>query len=74
MEYPVIDMAATGSRLRSLIRESGRSVSEVAALLGLSNISTLYKWLRGDTLPAIDNMLALSMLLGVSINDFLAVK
>ena len=43
-------------------------------MLGIADMSTMYKWLRGDSLPGIDNMLALSMLLGVSINDILVTK
>ena len=37
-------------------------------------MSTMYKWLRGDELPGIDNMLALSILLDVPINDILVIK
>ena len=74
MDYPVIDPVATGSNIRNLIRISGNTVAGVARMLGLADRSTMYKWIRGDTLPAIDNMLALSMLLGVPINDILAVK
>ena len=46
----------------------------VGRMLGIADMSTMYKWLRGDALPGIDNMLALSMLLGVSINDILVTK
>ena len=45
-----------------------------AGKLGLADKSTLYKWIRGDALPGIDNMLALSILLDVSINDILVTK
>ena len=74
MNYPVIDPVATGSNIKKFIRNSGNTIAGVARLLGLADKSTLYKWIRGDTLPAIDNMLALSILLGISINDILAVK
>ncbi len=71
MDYPVIDPAATGRNIRMLIDSSGNTVAGVADMLGIADRSTMYKWLRGDALPGIDNMLALSMLLGVSINDIL---
>ena len=71
MNYPVIDLIATGSNIRRIIRNSGRSIAEVGRLLGIADMSTVYKWLRGDALPGIDNLLALSVLLVVSINDLL---
>ena len=74
MDYPVIDPVGTGSNIRDLIRNSGNSIADVGRMLGIADMSTMYKWLRGDSLPGIDNMLALSMLLGVSINDILVTK
>ncbi len=74
MDYPVIDPVGTGSNIRMLIRNSGNTVAGVGRMLGIADISTMYKWLRGDALPSIDNMLALSTLLGVSINDMLVTR
>ena len=74
MDYPVIDPVGTGSNIRNLIRNSGNSIADVGRMLGIADMSTMYKWLRGDSLPGIDNLLALSMLLGVSINDILVTK
>ena len=74
MDYPVIDPVGTGSNIRNLIRNSGNSIADVGRMLGIADMSTMYKWLRGDSLPGIDNMLALSMLLGGSINDILVTK
>ena len=74
MNYPVIDPVGTGANIRNLIRNSGNTIASVGRMLGIADNSTMYKWLRGDALPGIDNMLALSMLLGVSINDILVTK
>ena len=74
MDYPVIDPVMTGKNIKELIRNSGNTVAEVGRLLGIADRSTMYKWLRGDALPGIDNMLALSMILGVSINEMLATR
>ena len=74
MDYPVIDTVETGANIRNLIRSSGNTVAEVGRILGIADRSTMYKWIRGDSLPGIDNMLALSVLLNVSINDILVTK
>ena len=57
MDYPVIDPVGTGSNIRNLIRNSGNSIADVGRMLGIADMSTMYKWLRGDSLPGIDNML-----------------
>ena len=72
--YPVIDPVLTGTNLKRLIRGSGNTVAGVGRQLGIADRSTMYKWLRGDALPGIDNLLALSLLLDVSINDILVTK
>ena len=74
MNYPVIDPVETGRNLKKLIQGSGLTATKVGRMLGLADMSTLYKWLRGDALPGIDNMLALSFLLKVSINDILVTR
>ena len=74
MDYPVIDLVRTGTNIKMLIRKSGNTVAGVGRMLGIADRSTLYKWMRGDALPGIDNMLALSILLDVSINDILVTK
>ena len=74
MNYPVIDPVGTGINLKTLITDSGYTIAGIGRKLGIADMSTLNKWLRGDTLPGIDNMLALSILLNVTINDILVTK
>ena len=74
MNYPVIDPVGTGINLKTMITDNGYTIAGIGRKLGIADMSTLYKWLRGDTLPGIDNMLALSILLNVTINDILVTK
>ena len=74
MIYPIIDMEATGNNIRRLRIEKGASVRELSAFLGLSDVRAVYKWQRGETLPSIDNLLALSILLEVPIDQILIYK
>lgn len=71
MNYPVIDVTRTGVNIARAIRDSAYSVGDVSDFLGISR-SNVYKYLRGDVLPSIDNLYALSSLLNVSMNDLLA--
>jgi len=71
MNYPIIDPVATGSRINTLRLDRGLSVSFLRDYFGLSTTNAIYKWLRGDSLPTLDNMLALSTLLNITINDII---
>ena len=72
MDYPVIDTDATGRNLDHMIRSSGYSVTEIADYLGATS-SLVYRYMRGDVLPSTDRLLALSVLLGVTVNDLLVI-
>ena len=69
--YPVIDLAATGQNLSRLRKETGFTVTDLQEYLGLASLQSLYKWFRGENLPTVDNLYALSRLFGVTINDIL---
>lgn len=71
MNYPTIDIVATGDNIDTLIRDSGHTVNEIADYLGATP-SLVYRYMRGAVLPSIDRLLALSVLLDISINDILA--
>ncbi len=74
MTIPVIDMENTGRNLRMLCRRKGICVKELQSLLNLGSVQSVYDWYHGRTLPSVDNLLALSMLLGVPMEQILVVK
>ena len=54
MRYPVIDLKATGSRIKERRKEKHLTVSEVAEFMGFESLQAVYKWQRGDSLPTVD--------------------
>ena len=71
MNLPVIDMIATGVNLNEMRVSRGLSVSAIRDYPGLNTTYAVYKWLHGESIPSIDNLLALSMLFNASINELL---
>ena len=55
MEYPVLDMKATGARIKELRTDHNLKVREVAEFMGLESEQAVYKWQRGESLPTVDN-------------------
>ncbi|MBR2045008.1 MAG: helix-turn-helix transcriptional regulator [Agathobacter sp.] len=69
--FPVLDPVATGARIRELRNANRLTVDDVREFLGLESTQAIYKWQRGESLPTIDNLYALSTLFGTSVDDIL---
>ena len=72
--YPTIDVEKTGQNIKRLRENYNISVADLQIFLGLASTQAIYLWQRGVTLPAVDNLCALSHLFGVSMNDILVLK
>lgn len=70
---PSINMAKTAVNIERLIDSSNLSIRELQKILGFSTANAIYKWKNGVTMPSIDNMVILSRLFGVSLDDIIAV-
>ena len=68
-----INMEKTGANIRRLIKASGYSVRDIMAITGISTEQAIYKWYRGDSIPAIETMLILCNALGIEIKELLVI-
>jgi transcriptional regulator with XRE-family HTH domain len=71
---PVIDMQETGKNITMLRKRNNFTVRELQTVFGFSTPQAIYKWQNGSTLPMVDNLLVLSVLFHVKIEDILVVK
>ncbi len=67
----IIDMEKTGNNLRKYAYENGYSVKDIQQYLGLSCPQPVYRWFKGIILPSVDNLLRLSELFHVHMEDLL---
>ncbi len=65
------DMLMTGQLIKRLVSEGGYSVGDVQKKLGLSCPQPIYRWYKGQNMPSVDNLLALSQMLGIHMEDML---
>lgn len=70
-QFPSIDLAATGANFTRLRKEAGLAVRDVQEYFGFSSPRAIYQWQCGACVPSIDNLLGLSRLLGVTVEDIL---
>lgn len=68
---PVPDLVETGAKIKSLRIKNGYSICKLKEELGFNNPQTIYFWETGKYLPSIDNLLVLSYLFHVTINDII---
>ena len=73
MVFPVINTAATGQNINRLRIRAGLSVKDLQNVFGFATPQATYKWIHGTNMPTIDNMVILASVLGVTINEIVAV-
>ena len=74
MSFPVINLVRTGKNIKRIAKERGFSADKIRGMLGISDRSNVYKWFRGEVLPTVDNLLAMSILFGVTINELIVTE
>lgn len=71
MEFPSIDMKATGKRIKQLRQINHLKVEDVSSYMGFESPQAVYKWQRGDSLPTVDNLYALSKLFNTPMDNII---
>ena len=74
MEVLYIDILATGRNIDRLRLKAGLSVRELQMLFGFSTPQAIYKWLRGDAMPTLDNLVILADILNVTLDEIVVVE
>ena len=71
--YLSIRQEETGLKIKRLLKDNGYSVKDVQNIMGFENPQAVYKWLAGRSLPSLDNLIILSRILNISIEDILVI-
>jgi len=61
----------TGENIKRLCEERGLGVKDLQKALGLESRQAIYKWWEGKNIPSIDNLIKLSNILGVTVEDII---
>ena len=63
-----IDLKGTGNKIRDMRKKSGMTIKQIQDACGIS-AAAVCKWQNGQALPSIDNLLILSVLWNVKMDD-----
>ena len=72
--YVMIDLTATGNRIKELMVENKVSVSDLQKSCGFERPQAIYKWLSGKSLPSMDNMVIIRIIPHTTIDDILVIN
>ena len=73
ISLPAIDMAATGRNIAKMRQNAGLTVKDLQIFFGFATPQAIYKWQHGTAMPTIDNLVALAMIFGVTMDDIMVV-
>ena len=71
---PPIDQAQTGQKLKIMLKLAGYDVKYIQEYLNLSCPQPIYRWFKGQNLPTVEKLYALSILLGVHMEELLVLQ
>ena len=69
-----INMTATGNNITRLRKEKGITIRQIQETMGFNTPQAIYRWARGETLPTLDNMLVLSKLFRVAVEEIVVLE
>lgn len=71
MTIPTINMTATGSNINRMRIEAGLSVRQLQDVFGFTTPQAIYKWQHGTAMPTLDNLIILSEVFHVHMDDII---
>ena len=71
MNIPTIDLAQTGANIVKLRKAAGLTVHDLQMVFGFHSPQAIYKWQKGLSLPSVDHLYALGILLNVTLDEIL---
>ncbi|MBO6309815.1 MAG: helix-turn-helix transcriptional regulator [Oribacterium sp.] len=71
---PVIDTKATGAKIKTIMKEKGFKISDIQDRCGFNTPQAIFKWMRGDAVPTIDNMIIIADMFGVTIDEMIVIN
>ena len=71
---PVIDVKETGKNILHLRQMRNLSVKDLQQVFGFETPQAIYKWQHGTALPTVDNLVILSIIFEVKMEDILVLS
>lgn len=67
---PVLDLEATGAKIKTLMKQRGITPRQLQILLDFPYVQTIYNWFAAKNMPTLDNL----VVLGVTMDDIVVTR
>ena len=67
-------MKETGNNISRLRKEKGIAVKQIQEMMGFNPPQAIYKWMRGESMPTLDNMIVLSKIFDKAIEEIIVLE
>ncbi len=64
-------MVKTGRNIARLRKINGLTIKDIQDAMGFNTPQAIYKWMRGEAIPSVDNLVILSELFDTAIDEIL---
>ena len=71
---PIVDVIATGANIKAIMKQKNIKTADIQAVCGFNTPQAIFKWLRGDAMPTIDNIVILAGMFDMPIDDIIIRK
>lgn len=71
---PTINLEETGKNIKELMKENGVAVVALQEVMGFGTPQAIYKWIKGATMPTLDNFVLLAHVLDTTIDKVLVLN
>lgn len=67
----IIDTQKTGQNIKEIFKTNNYKIKDIQKTFNFSTPQAIYKWFRGDSIPSIDNLVIISQMCNISIDDII---
>lgn len=71
---PIIDVEATASKIKSHRIKAGFTVKQIQSIFNFNSPQAIYSWENGSYLPTIDNLIVLSSIYGITVDEIIVTR
>lgn len=64
-------MIGTGNNISRLRKLNSLSIKDIQEAMGFNTPQAIYKWIRGEAIPSVDNLVILSELFNTTVDEIL---
>lgn len=67
----IINIEETGKNIKNIFKERNYKIKDIQDIFGFNTPQAIYKWFRGEAVPSIDNLIIISSICNIKIDDII---